>query len=134
MNKCILMGRICRDPEVRYSQDGNAIAKYSLAVDRKGQNAGTDFINIVAFGKSGEFAEKYFRKGMKVLIEGHIMTGKYQNKDGQTVYTFDVAVDSQEFAESKKAEENTEAKAVMDGFNFPVDIEDEELPFGKPTR
>jgi len=134
MNKVILMGRLTKDPDVRYSQDGNAIAKYSLAVDRKGQNAGTDFINIVAFGKSGEFAEKYFRKGMKVLIEGHISTGKYQNKDGQTVYTFDVAVDSQEFAESKKAEENTEAKTVMDGFNFPVDIEDEELPFGKPTR
>ena len=134
MNKVILMGRLTREVETRYSQEGNAIAKYSIAVDCKGQNAGADFINIVAFGKSGEFAEKYFRKGMKVLIEGHIMTGKYQNKDGQTVYTFDVAVDSQEFAESKKAEENTEAKAVMDGFNFPVDIEDEELPFGKPTR
>ena len=127
------MGRLTKDPDVRYSQDGNAIAKYSLAVDRKGKDAGTDFINIVAFGKNGEFAEKYLHKGSKILIEGHIMTGKYQNKDGQTVYTTDVAVDSQEFAESKKAEENTEAKAVMDGFNFPVDIE-EELPFGKPTR
>lgn len=133
MNKCILMGRLVREVETRYSNDGNAIAKYSLAVDRKGQNAGTDFINIVAFGKGGEFAEKYFRKGMKVLVTGRIQTGSYTNKDGQKVNTTDIIADEQEFCESKKSEENTEAKAVMDGFDFPVDIEDE-LPFGNPTR
>ena len=136
MNKVILMGRLTKDPEVRYSNDGNAIAKYSLAVDRKGQNAGTDFINIVAFGKSGEFAEKYLHKGMKILVEGHITTGSYTNKDNQKVYTFDVAVDSQEFAERKEASVDNRASEVAqitDGFNFPVDIE-EDLPFGKPTR
>ena len=133
MNKVILMGRLTKDPDVRYSSDGNAIAKYSLAVDRKGQNAGTDFISIVAFGKNGEFAEKYLHKGSKILVEGRITTGKYTNKDNQTVYTTDVAVDSQEFAESKKAEESAPAAAGFEGINFEIS-EDEELPFGKPTR
>ena len=107
MNKVILMGRLTRDPEVRYSQGENptAVARYSLAVDRrfsKGDEKETDFINIVAFGKSGEFAEKYLKKGTKVVITGRIQTGKYQNKEGQTVYTTDVVAEDQEFAESKK--------------------------------
>lgn len=112
MNKVILMGRLTRDPEVRYSQGDNsmAIARYSLAVDRRGakrDNASNeqtaDFINIVAFGKSGEFAEKYLHKGMKICVSGRIQTGSYTNKEGQKVYTTEVVVDDQEFCESKNA-------------------------------
>lgn len=111
MNKVILMGRLTRDPEVRYSQGEKsmAIARYTLAVDRRGSrnsNDGqrtADFINCVAFDKSGEFAEKYFHQGMRVLISGHIQTGSYTNRDGQKVYTTDVVIDDQEFADSKNA-------------------------------
>ncbi len=111
MNKVILMGRLTRDPEVRYSQGGEApltIARYSLAVDRRqnrnnadGQTA--DFINCVAFGRSAEFAEKYLRKGTKIAITGRIQTGSYTNKDGVKVYTTEVVVEDQEFAESKNS-------------------------------
>ena len=108
MNKVILMGRLTRDPEVRYSQGERsiAIARYTLAVDRRGrrdQNNGptADFIPCVAFDRAGEFAEKYFRQGQRVLIEGHIQTGSYTNRDGVKVYTTEVVVDSQEFADSK---------------------------------
>ena len=108
MNKVILMGRLTRDPDVRYSQGENptAIARYSLAVDRRfnrGDENNTDFINIVAFGRAGEFAEKYLHKGTKVLVTGRIQTGSYTNKDGQKVYTTDVVAEDQEFAESKNA-------------------------------
>ncbi|MCR4813574.1 MAG: single-stranded DNA-binding protein [Lachnospiraceae bacterium] len=108
MNKVILMGRLTRDPDVRYSQGENstAVARYTLAVDRRfsrNEENSTDFINIVAFGKSGEFAEKYFKKGMKVLVTGRIQTGSYTNKEGQKVYTTDVVAEDQEFAESKNA-------------------------------
>jgi len=145
MNKAILMGRLSRDPEVRYSQgDGSmAIARYTLAVDRRGRGSNqdgdqnADFINIVAFNKAGEFAEKYLHKGTKVLVTGRIQTGSYTNKDGQKVYTTDVIAEEQEFCESKKSEEGNKAEEIKqrtDAFmNFPVDIEDE-LPFGKPTR
>ena len=147
MNKVILMGRLTRDPEVRYSQGDTplAIARYSLAVDRRGnrnsQDGQTaDFINCVAFGKAGEFAEKYFRKGTKILITGRIQTGSYTNKDGVKVYTTDVVVEDQEFAESKSSSEQSnngnssqpqsmEAFPTGDGFmNIPDGI-DEELPF-----
>ena len=149
MNKVILMGRLTRDPEVRYSQGDTplAIARYSLAVDRRGnrnsQDGQTaDFINCVAFGKAGEFAEKYFRKGTKILVTGRIQTGSYTNKDGAKVYTTDVVVEDQEFAESKASSEQSggfgggycsnSAPAPMpagDGFmNIPDGI-DEELPF-----
>ena len=110
MNKVILMGRLTRDPEVRYSQGDNpmAIARFSLAVDRRrtsnnqdGQTA--DFINIVTFGKLGEFAEKYLHKGTKVTLSGRIQTGSYTNKDGQKVYTTEVVADEIEFAESKNS-------------------------------
>ena len=110
MNKVILMGRLTRDPEVRYSQGERsmAIARYTLAVDRRGrrsqdgdQGQTADFINIVAFDRAGEFAEKYFRQGMRVLVSGRIQTGSYVNKDGQKVYTTDVVVEDQEFADSK---------------------------------
>ncbi|MBR3039473.1 MAG: single-stranded DNA-binding protein [Lachnospiraceae bacterium] len=108
MNKVILMGRLTRDPDVRYSQGDNptAVARYSLAVDRrfsKNDENSTDFINIVAFGKAGEFAEKYLHKGTKVLVTGRIQTGSYTNKEGQKVYTTDVVAEDQEFAESKNA-------------------------------
>lgn len=108
MNKVILMGRLTRDPEVRYSQGERsmAIAKYTLAIDRRktqqNSDPGADFINCVAFDRAGEFAEKYFRQGLRVLISGHLQTGSYTNKDGQKVYTTDVIVESQEFADSRR--------------------------------
>ena len=143
MNKVILMGRLTRDPEVRYSQGDNsmAIARYSLAVDRKykrdGDEQTADFINCVAFGKSGEFAEKYLHKGTKVVVVGRIQTGSFTNKDGQKVYTTDVVVEEHEFAESKNngngtGTSNTSSNSntsASDGFmNIPDGI-DEELPF-----
>lgn len=148
MNKVILMGRLTRDPEVRYSSGDQAmaIARYTLAVDRRGRrNAGddqqtADFINCVAFGKSGEFAEKYFHKGIKIAVTGRIQTGSYTNKEGQKVYTTDVVVEDQEFAESKNASGSGDSnftpisrpaptEAAGDGFmNIPEGI-DEELPF-----
>lgn len=149
MNKVILMGRLTRDPEVRYSQGERAmaIARYSLAVDRRGRrnqdgNEQTaDFINCVAFDKAGEFAEKYFRQGMRVLVSGRIQTGSYTNKDGVKVYTTDVIVEDQEFADSKGASSGdggsyqptsrpTPSSAIGDGFmNIPDGVEDEGLPF-----
>ncbi len=145
MNKVILMGRLTRDPEVRYTQSDNAmaIARFSLAVDRRrtGNNADgqtADFINIVAFGRLGEFAEKYLHKGTKVALTGRIQTGSYTNKDGVKVYTTDVIADDIEFAESKNSSatdggfsgnSNTQPTAAGDGFmNIPDGI-DEELPF-----
>ena len=154
MNKVILMGRLTKDPDVRYSQGETAscVARYTLAVDRRfarrdSQDAQTaDFIQIVAFGKSGEFAEKYFRKGTKVIVTGRIQTGSYTNKDGVKVYTTDVVAEDQEFAESKGSNagnggnsyggdfssgnnSNETPSAAGDGFmNIPDGI-DEELPF-----
>lgn len=144
MNKVILMGRLTRDPEVRYSQgeQATAIARYTLAVDRRFKRDGdqtADFIGCVAFGKLGEFAEKYLRKGTKVVVTGRIQTGSYTNKDGQKVYTTDVVVEECEFAESKNAagdssgftpsDRPSPSSAAGDGFmNIPDGI-DEELPF-----
>ena len=138
MNKVILMGRLTRDPEVRYTQGDNAmaIARYSLAVDRRFKRDGetdADFINCVAFGKSGEFAEKYLKKGTKVAVVGRIQTGSYTNKDGQKVYTTDVVVEEQEFAESKNSgssdnNQSAPANKNTDFMNIPDGI-DEELPF-----
>ena len=151
MNKVILMGRLTRDPEVRYSQGENAlaIARYTLAVDRRfrrnndGEQS-ADFIGCVAFGRSAEFAEKYFRQGLKVIVTGRIQTGSYTNKEGNRVYTTEVVVEEQEFAESKAAAANYNGnrdgyqqapsrpeptQAAGDGFmNIPDAIE-EELPF-----
>lgn len=154
MNKVILMGRLTRDPELRYSQGERsmAIARYSLAVDRRGRRSQdgaeqtADFINCVAFDKAGEFAEKYFRQGMRVLVSGRIQTGSYTNKDGQKVYTTDIIVDDQEFADSKGSEGGSgggnygggyqqtsrpaPTSAIGDGFmNIPDGVEDEGLPF-----
>ena len=145
MNKVILMGRLTRDPEIRYSQgeQSTAVARYTIAVDRRfrrdGDQQTADFINCVAFGRQGEFAEKYFRKGIKIAITGRIQTGSYTNKDGQRVYTTDVVVEEQEFAESKSASEinagfapaerPAPSSVAGDGFmNIPDGI-DEELPF-----
>lgn len=143
MNKVVLMGRLTRDPEVRYGGANNtAVAKYSLAVPRKFKRDGDqecDFISCVAFGKLGEFAEKYLRKGTKIVIVGRIQTGSYTNKDGQKVYTTDVVVEEQEFAESKNASsQNSDNRTSSphgsapdsDGFmNIPDGIDDSELPF-----
>lgn len=112
MNCTILIGRLTRDPEIRYSQTGTAVARYTLAVNRrfsKEGEPGADFINCIAFGKSAEFAEKYFRKGLKIVIRGRIQTGSYTNKDGATVYTTDVVIEEQNFAESKAAAQNAGA-------------------------
>ena len=123
MNRVILMGRLTRDPDVRYStgDNGTAIARYTLAVDRRftrrndesGQTA--DFIGCVAFGKSAEFAEKYLRQGTKILVTGRIQTGSYTNRDGQKVYTTDVVVEDQEFAESKAVAERNGSVGINAG-------------------
>ena len=138
MNKCTLIGRLTRDPEVRYTQGDNAmaIARYSLAVDRRFKRDGepdADFINCVAFGKAGEFAEKYLKKGIKIAVVGRIQKGSYTNKDGQKVYTTDVVVEEQEFAESKNSgssdnNQSAPANKNTDFMNIPDGI-DEELPF-----
>lgn len=141
MNKVFLMGRLTRDPEVRWTTGENAmaIARYTLAVDRRftrnNEEQTADFINCVAFGKAGEFAEKYFQKGTKIAVSGRIQTGSYTNKDGVKVYTTDIVVEEQEFAESKNASSGNapagrpEPDAAGDGFmNIPDGI-DEELPF-----
>ena len=146
MNKVILMGRLTRDPEVRYSQGENAsaVARYTLAVDRRFKRDGeqsTDFINCVAFGRTAEFAERYLRQGTKLVVTGRIQTGSYTNKDGVKVYTTDIVVEEQEFAESKAAASNAPSNNyqaspmpapstdIGDGFmNIPDGI-DEELPF-----
>ena len=144
MNKVILMGRLTRDPEVRYSQgeSANAVARYTLAVDRRFKRDGdatADFINCVPFGRAAEFAEKYLRQGVKIAVTGRIQTGSYTNKDGVRVYTTDVVVEEQEFAESKAASASNSgyqaspspspSADIGDGFmNIPDGI-DEELPF-----
>lgn len=143
MNKVILMGRLTRDPEVRYSQGENAscVARYSLAIDRKFKRDGeptADFINCVAFGKQGEFAEKYLRQGTKIAIIGRIQTGSYTDRNGNKVYTTDIVVEEQEFAESKASQGNASEQqdkpspygtANEDGFMNIPDGLDEELPF-----
>ena len=116
MNKVFLMGRLTRDPDVRYSQGANqtAVARYSLAVDRRFRRDGdpeADFINCVAFGRQAEFAERFLRKGMKMVVEGRIQTGSYTNRDGVKVYTTDIIIDNQEFAESKAANDRVRSEA-----------------------
>ena len=142
MNKAILMGRLTREPEVRYTSGENslAIARYTLAVDRKIRKDGdatADFIPCVVFGRSAEFVEKYFRKGLKIAIVGHVQTGSYTNRDGQNVYTTEVVVEEQEFSESKNSGSGSSQQNApqpspdvgQDGFmNIPDGIE-EELPF-----
>ena len=136
MNKVILMGRLTKDPDVRYTQgnDPMCIARYTLAVDRMGKKkegqTNADFPNCVAFGKLGEFAEKYLKKGTKIALTGRLQTGSYTNKNGVKVYTTEVVVESQEFAESKSSEKAPAQGAVTDGFmDIPDGIDETELPF-----
>lgn len=141
MNRVVLMGRLARDPDVRYTQgqEQKCVARYTLAVDRRkardSQGQQADFISCVAFGKAGEFVEKYCHKGTKLTVCGRIQTGSYTNRDGQKIYTTDVVVDEQEFAESKKAQAGQDGQTVAgqgendDGFmDIPEGIEDE-MPF-----
>lgn len=135
MNKVILMGRLTRDPEVRYSQGENstAVARYTVAVDRKSNKDNeADFIPCVCFGKAAEFVEKYLHKGLKIAITGRLRTGSYTNKDGNRIFTTDVVVEEHEFAESKSSGSNNQMSppaSVSDGFmNIPDGIDDE-LPF-----
>ena len=135
MNKVLLIGRMVADPEVRYTQGEKpvCIARYRLAVDRKYKKEGeqsADFINCVAFGKNGEFAEKYLNKGMKIAIEGRIQTGSYTDKDGKKVYTTDIVVEGHEFCESKREESAEPGPAVdSNGFMSIPDSELDELQF-----
>lgn len=139
VNKVILMGRLTRDPDIRYtqtngSQESMCVARYTLAVDRRGAKDGhqsADFIGCVAFGKNGEFAERYLKQGTKIAITGRIQTGSYTNRDGQKVYTTDVVIEEQEFAESKRAagQEQAGYTDTGDGFMSIPDGVDEELPF-----
>lgn len=136
MNKVILMGRNTKKVEMRYTtgEQTTAVARGTLAVDRRGKDNGTDFPNFVAFGKTAEFLDKYTDKGTKLVLTGRIQTGSYKNKEGQTVYTTDVVVEEAEFAESKaSAQQNTQTAlppAENDWMNIPEGI-DEELPFAR---
>lgn len=143
MNKVLLMGRLTRDPEIRYTQGEHAmaIARYTLAVDRRRKSSESentaDFISCVAFDKHAEFAEKYLHQGTKMVVTGRIQTGSYTNKDGQKVYTTEVVVEEQEFAESKNNSSSNSSSgrpapsaSAGDGFmNIPDGVDDEGLPF-----
>lgn len=143
MNRVILTGRLTKDPDIRYSQGENPLctARYTLAVDRyaaknneNGDSQTADFVPCVAFRKAAEFAEKYLQKGTKIAIEGRLLTGSYTNKDGQKVYTMEVVVEKQEFAESRQSRQSSDSPATAaadeDGFmNIPEGMEDEGLPF-----
>ena len=139
MNKVILTGRFTRDPEIKYTNDGTSIARFSIAVNRRfvkeGSDQKADFLNCVAFGKSAEFIEKYFTKGMKADLSGRIQTGSYTNRDGQKVYTTDIVVEEIEFGESKGSNQNQQKSKTPrpetdpDGFMSIPDGIDEEMPF-----
>jgi single-strand DNA-binding protein len=135
MNKVTLIGRLTKDPEIRTAQSGTTVARYSLAVQRAFKNANgqqeADFINCVAFGKTGEFAEKYLHKGTKIAVNGRIQTGSYTNKDGQKVYTTDIVIEEHEFVESKQAAGQSAPPPApsSDGFMDIPDEIGEDLPF-----
>lgn len=128
MNHVTLMGRLTKEPEVRYTQDDMAIARYTLAVDRRSKDKATDFISCVAFGKSAEFAEKWLHKGNKIAVEGRIQTNNYTKQDGTKVYTTDVVIENHEFCESVASTQNNEQ--TNEGFMaIPDGVEAEGLPF-----
>lgn len=135
MNKVLMMGRLTRDPEVRYSNEGSAVSKFSLAVDRRYKREGqpgADFFNCVAFGKTAEFTEKYLKKGTKVVLEGELQNNNYTNKEGQKVYGMQIVVNSLEFAESKSSSNSDrESMQQVDSNEFMnvPDVAEEELPF-----
>ena len=141
MNKVILMGRLTRDPDIRYSagENSTAVARYTLAVDRRFRRDGeqtADFISCVAFGRSAEFAEKYFHQGIRIVVSGRIQTGSYTNKDGATVYTTDVVADRVEFLEwgdrndrpsqGRPARQEPAEADIPEGFQA---IQDDDIPF-----
>ena len=136
MNKVILMGRLVRDPDVKYANGGNSgqmcIASYTLAVDRRFRKEGeatADFLRCVSFGKAGEFAEKYFKQGTKVAVTGRLQTGSYKNRDGATIYTTDVVINSHTFCEKAENKPSSTLKTDSDGFESIPDKLDELLPF-----
>lgn len=140
MNKIILMGRLTRDPDVKYSQEGKAYARFSLAVDRRYKKEGgptADFFNCTAFGKTAEFCEKYLRKGTKILLDGELQNNNYTNQEGQTVYSMQILVNSLEFAESKRAADENQQQANQNPADPPAggdfmdipDVDESELPF-----
>ena len=137
MNKVIIIGRFTRDPEIKYStgENATATARFSLAVNRRFKNKegnyDADFINCVAFGKTAEFIEKYFTKGMAIGITGRIQTGSYTNKEGQKVYTTDVVVEETEFVESKNkgASDNVPNNNANSNGDFEETVSDDEMPF-----
>ena len=136
MNSVQLLGRLTRDPDVRYADSGSTIARFTIAVDRRFKQEGgetADFINCIAFGKTAEFIEKYFTKGLKIALNGRIQTGSYTNKDNVKVFTTDVVVENVEFAESKNnnsnAVSNTSTYTPNGDFMSIPDVMDEELPF-----
>lgn len=140
MNKVILIGRLIKDPDVRMGTNNITIARYTLAVNRryhKNNEPTADFIGCVALGKNGEFAEKYLYKGIKIAVTGRIQTGSYTNRDGQKVYTTDVLIEEQEFAESKKSQSEEQSQPPVpspeqgadDFMSVPAFTEDDELPF-----
>ena len=138
MNNVILPGRLCADPEAKYDENGKPRTKYTLAVDRRFKRDGgptADFIPCVTFGRNAEFAEEYLKKGMKIMVEGEIQTGSYKDKEGETIYTWNVIVSTHEFCESKKSQEENNTNAgsspaseEQDFVNVP-DSDLEELPF-----
>lgn len=125
MNKAILMGRLTKDPEVRRTQEDKAVARFTVAINRRGNNEETDFINCVAFGKTAEVVEKYFFKGNRICLSGRIQTGSYTNKDGAKVYTTDIIVEELDFVESK-GESNAPSTSLSSAGFEPID---ETLPF-----
>lgn len=133
MNNVVLMGRLTRDPEVRYSQGQNgeqiAVARFTLAVDRRGKDSGADFINCVSFGKIAEFSGKYLRQGIKICVNGEIRTGSYTNKDGVKIYTTDVNLNNIEFAENKNAEKTAEKTTEKETYISIPDSIENDLPF-----
>ena len=133
MNKVQLVGRLYKDVDIRYTDGGSSIAKFGIACDRRFKTDGqptADFISCIAFGKTAEFIEKYFKKGMRIGVSGRIQTGSYDNKDGQKVYTTDVVIEEAEFVESKgTATPSEDTKKSDDGFMAVDEIGDEELPF-----
>ena len=135
MNRWIGIGRITKDPELRHAQGGDTnVCSFTLAVDRKGQKGQADFISCKAFGRTAEFVDKYFSKGMKMVVEGRIQTGSYTNKNGDKVYTTDVIAENIEFCENKKQEEpkyaETERQQAAEGFmNIADELAKDGLPF-----
>lgn len=132
MNKAIMIGRLTKDADVRYTNDGKAIARYTLAVDRRFKREGeqsADFINCVAFGKAAEFAEKYLKQGIKIAVDGRIQTGSYTKQDGTRVYTTDVIIENQEFVERKADRTEMPPSQPDDFVSVPDNINSDELPF-----